>query len=372
MTHEYRLKPIVLAACLTLIHPLGIRASDEPASAPSTAPADELPADAVANRALLARLGHGFRAEHNDSFTLLTPCPPEKSAALLRLADSTRRAILSEMDILNVTTTPPRHKMIIVQFDRWSAFLDFAKDSGFTPTEGIPGFYDEPRRRCLVFDIDSLPAVRRQRDAIARARSKRDEIEMQGAHAALLKTEIAAAERSLAATVTALTSLVIQHEIAHQFLAEHGVVDARAPRWLREGLAMRYEHATAGANHAPDANSGGQDADATGRASARKADFLQAQDRHGALDAAHLRRALSDDAYLSPTGDDAAYRYAVAWAVVDYLLKHRTAECREFLNAAQTGKPPAADTALVRFEQHFGPADGALAAAIRKHVEGLP
>lgn len=368
-----RLLPLVFAACVSLLHTRNLHGLDEPTSAPVSAAASELTADPVANRALLGRLGDTFRAEHNAAFSVITQCPPEKSSAILRLAEATQRTILAEMARLNIPTTRPPRKMTIVHFDRWSAFLDFAKDSNFTPTEGIPGFYDEPRRRCLVFDIESLATVHRQRDAIARAKAKRDEIDMQGSHAALLKTEIAAAEKSLSATVAALTSLVIQHEIAHQVLAEHGVVDARAPRWLREGLAMRYEQSPARAGHDPAAaGPSEQKLDVPGRPASRKADFQSAKQHLGEIGEAEFRRAVADDAYLSPTDDRAAYRYAVAWALVDHLMTNRTADFKTLLEAARKGDVHASERALSDFERIFGRLDSEFAAAIRKHVESLP
>jgi hypothetical protein len=111
----------------------------------------------------------------------------------------------------------------------------------------------------------------------------------------------------------------LRHELAHA-LADHFGIGARAPRWLREGLAVYLERVT-------------HDGD-SGRLVFGDADPVMSRIL-GARGAASF-----DDLWRAPRPEEEAAFYATSWLLVHFLLNHHADRFESFQRAIASGRDP--------------------------------
>jgi len=300
--------------------------------------ADPAPLRVDADRldVLRGELGSGFRVLHTAHFSFVSDVPAGRVAALRSLVESTLRKALALTDRLEITTTAPDYKMLVVYFNDWPAYEAFARSAGLHVEERIPGMFDENANRCVAFHyanaarmqalrarIDAMPAD----DAAERARQS-----------------VAEHERLINATV-------FRHEIAHLVLFNLGVqrIEDRDRRWLKEGLAMQFEPA-----EGPDVVNPW-----------RLADLALWEAMSPPMT---LRELVADPKLIGPGADHPQAAYAMAWALVHYLMAEKPRAFSAYLRTA-----PDDDGAerVRRFKAAFGPLDERFEARFRRFVETL-
>ncbi len=319
----------------------------------------QVPPEKVEIAQLLAPSGEGFSIHRTEHFLIASDGDDPVVNPLADRLEAVYQAVVRFADALKLPTHPPSDPLPVLLFNRHSDFERYAGSVDFKDP-AAPGFY-HPRNNtaafCNVLDLPQLREISRRieqaeaPERINKWKSQRDAI------------------------VETFNCLVIQHEAAHQVLFNTGVLSREAdnPDWLVEGLACQFE--------VPSPNAVNQ---------LRLADFREAlaaapdadNVASSAISAAH-----SDKRFLSLTdlvaddefnvGDESkrTFRYAQAWALVDYLHRTRGAELAAYLRRS-AARPPNERThgqnRIVEFQLVFGPPDQAFEKLWVEYVLRLP
>jgi hypothetical protein len=292
--------------------------------------------DTAAARASLARLGPRFSAKYTPHFTILSDATSTATESMSGLAEEIWYRVHAFAGRLRVTTHPPANKLLVIYFDTWADYEAFLRPGGFVISPTVPGFFDQINNRCLMFNSANGPLMRKKRRELTTVAS--DDLEPISAEN-LTKAQGEPAEHQ-----RIINETVFRHELAHDVLFNIGIQTEkmRDRRWLQEGLAMQFESAEPVSPY-------------------RAADFL-------AIDAkdciALCRSVIADPRLLAPGAEDSARAYAIAWAVVHYLVTIQPKPFATYLTS-HASRP---HQELATFERVFGPVDAAFVDNCRKEV----
>jgi hypothetical protein len=332
-------------------------------SRPTTAPAFEilLPADDRADRALLAEFGEQFRKQHTARFTIISSAPVERTAQLSTTAEETFEAVRRFAGRLRLPVRHPASKMTVIFFGQWEAYASYARTAGFHIDERAPTFFDERSNRCFLFDYDDSVLVRQKRREIAEARSRLEDVAPADPGDADRRERIRRSLRhieQIEAHIVELKGIVeltfVRHEIAHQVLYNLGLQGNhhRGRRWLKEGLAMQFEGPEPVNRH-------------------RLADFRAVDMRKDPINLVEL---IADPKLMGPGAERLQQAYALAWALVHYLVHVHPEALAGYIQAEspRQGVPGAGRrSAIADFERAFGPLEAAFESRWRRYIAGL-
>ena len=326
-----------------------------------------------ANAARLPALGgEGFRIHGTDHFSIASDGEDSVAASVGERLEATYRAVVRFCDELRLPVHPPSQPLPVLLFNRNADFERYARTVGFADASA-PGFYHAGSNIAAFCNVLDLPKVREISRRIDEAQSQRDP--------PAPPERVTEWQSQRDALVEVFNRLVVQHEAAHQILFTIGALvrDADNPEWLMEGLACQFEvlpRETDGDQHVVN--------------QMRLADFRDAvgvPPRAAVVDEQSLRNSLSAGRLL-PLADlvggaeivtsDASktvFRYAQAWALVDYLCRTRADSFVAYLRliAARPRNAPADKQHRTdEFALAFGPLNESFEHAWVGYVLKLP
>jgi hypothetical protein len=342
-----------------------------PAHTSAGPPVGGSPDEAYAAR-LLALGGEGFRIRGTDHFSIASDGEDSVAASVGERLEATYRAVVRFCDELRLPVHPPSQPLPVLLFNRNADFERYARTVGFADASA-PGFYHAGSNIAAFCNVLDLPKVREISRRIDQAQSQRDP--------PTPPERIPESQSQRDAFVEVFNRLVVQHEAAHQVLFNIGVLlrDADNPEWLMEGLACQFEVLPR------EAESDGHPVNQM-----RLADFRDAvgvPPCSTLVDEQSLRNSLSEGR-LVPLADlvagakivtpDAAktvFRYAQAWALVDYLCRTRPDSFAAYLRliaARPRNEPADKQHRTDKFALAFGPLNESFEHAWVGYVLKLP
>ena len=329
-----------------------------------------VPSDKAEIARLLALGGEGFRIRGSDRFLIASDGDDSVVNAVAERLEGAYQAVARFRDGLQLPIHPPPRRLPVLLFSRHASFEQYARTVGFDDPI-TPGFYHSPSNTAAFCNVLDLPNVREISQRIEQAEARRDPPPTD--------KRITEWRAQRDALVETFNRLVVQHEAAHQVLFNIGVLlrGADNPDWLVEGLACQFEVPL-------------RDADRTRANPMRLADFRDALGTApGAIDIDEqsLRDSHSKGRVLplvdlvggaelrTPDESGRTYRYAQAWALVDYLHRTRGEAFAAYLRRI-AGRPPNERTdrqhRITEFQSVFGPLDQAFERLWIESVLKLP
>lgn len=312
--------------------------------------ASPLPQDTDAVLDLLREFGPDYSARDEAHFTIISDCPPHRAIEVLTTAESVWKEVVAFSARLGLEHRRPRRKLIVVLFDQWEPFEAYADRIGMQVSAWVPGYFDEHSGRCVMFNYANSAPIRQKREELARLQENASG--RRGASADEPDAQARSLTEQLDALENRINQTVFRHELAHQALFHLGLEgpSVRHRRWLSEGLAMQFEE------------EGGENA-------ARLEDFLAiSRERAAEL----LPRIIREEEAVAAGGEDAPQRYALAWALVRFLVDRSPKEFTAYLTAAKDHESDsAAAQNLVDFQSAFGPVDDRFHRRLRACMERL-
>lgn len=330
-----------IAACTAVV--ITPQAMGEPVD--RMRPSPPVAGENAGERAVLEALGHGYRSYPTAHFLIVANCDPEQVGRLSRIAEATYDAVRLFSVELRVAAVPPSRRMMVILFDDWAGYASHARQAGLRVDRGTPGIFDEHSNRCLVFNDTGMSAPTARPEAGARSTSSGAIRPPRGDPAGSPQP----GRRECQAT-----RLVVRHEIAHQALFNLGIQKPhdRSRRWLKEGLAMQFEVGV-------------------GLNAFRLADFHEFSKT---CDVAYLRHLIADPRLIGPGAGELPRAYAIAWALVRYLIAEKTEAFSRYLQdkpASNDGGGTAEQRRLRAFEAAFGSIDEVFVSELIGHVDRL-
>jgi hypothetical protein len=320
-----------------------------------------LPTDEVALQGLLRELKGRFRTHGTDHFVIITDARPGELSDFGKAAEATYRRAQELAARLAIPMRPVRFKLPLLIYGEWEDYVAAARRAGLDADKGMPGFFDESRGLCVLFDYFNLPFLREleaRLDAIKERMNSTDAMAdgEQGSakeDCDRRRAETRQIEADLALCESMINQTVVRHEIAHQVIWSLGILRPGEDRlWLKEGLAMQFE-------------CGGSFRD-NGH---RLADFF-VDPSHA--DLAHIRMMVGDPRLLSPGADRLPEAYAAAGVLVYHLIEHKPVTFTRYMRAAPTTSAPADRPARIAdFEAVFGPLDEKFELEFRASIDTL-
>jgi hypothetical protein len=280
--------------------------------------------------------GEGFRIRGTDHFSIASDGEDSVAASVGERLEATYRAVVRFCDELRLPVHPPSQPLPVLLFNRDADFERYARTVGFADASA-PGFYHAGSNIAAFCNVLDLPKVREISRRIDQAQSQRDP--------PTPPERITEWQSQRDALVEVFNRLVVQHEAAHQILFNIGVLvrEADNPEWLMEGLACQFEvlpRETDGERHVVN--------------QMRLADFRDAvgvPPSAVVVDEQSLRNSLSEGRLLPlanlvggaeivmPDAAKTVFRYAQAWALVDYLCRTRPDSFATYLRLI-AARPP--------------------------------
>jgi hypothetical protein len=306
-----------------------------------------LPVDEVALQGLLRELKGRFRTYATDHFLIITDARSGELTDFGQAAEATYRRAQELASRLAIPVRPLRFKLPLLVYGEWEDYISAARRAGLDADKGMPGFFDETRGLCVLFDYVSLPFLH---DLEARIEAIKERLksasEAGGGEQGSAKedcdkrrAEMRQIEADLAACESAINQTVVRHEIAHQVIWSLGILRPGDDRlWLKEGLAMQFE---CGESFRDNRH--------------RLADFCVDASQ---ADLTHIRALVGDPRLLSPGADRLPEAYAAGGVLVHHLIERNPVMFARYMRAAPTTSAPADGPARIAdFETAFGPLD---------------
>ena len=303
--------------------------------------------DQAALQGLLRGLSSRFRPYETDHFVIITDARVGELRDFREAAEATYRRGEDLALHLAIPVRSSQFKLPLLIYSEWEDYAAAARRAGLEADKGMPGFFDESRGLCTLFDYVNLPLIRELRQRLAAARERLEsggeadggEQSRRGEDRDKRTSEVRQIEEGLAACESVINQTVVRHEIAHQVISSFGILGPGDGRlWLKEGLAMRFEcDGSFGDNRY------------------RLADFF-AETSHS--DLAYIRTLVGDPRLLSPGADGLPQAYAAAGVLVYHLIEHRPAAFARYMRETPTTSAPADRPArIAAFEAALGPLD---------------
>lgn len=318
------------------------------ATALATRQTAEIPPHHTEIARLLALGGDGFRVHHTVHFLIASDSDESVVHPLADRLEVTYQAVMRFCDDIQLLTHPPPQLLPVLLFNRYSDYERYAGKVGFRDP-ATPGFYHSPSNTVAICNLLDLPKLREISKRIEQAEAQPD--------SAVPRERITEWRSRRDAIAETFNRLVIQHEAAHQIQFNVGVLSRSAdnPDWLVEGLACQFEVPP------PDAVN-----------QLRLADFREAlgvKPDAVNIEEADLRAAWSNGRFISLVDlvaggdfndldvDKRTGRYAQAWALVNYLHRHRGDAFARYMRRIAV-RPPNERTnqqqRIADFEAEFG------------------
>jgi len=319
----------------------------------------QVPPEKTESARLLALAGEHFSVHRTDHFLIASDGDEGIVNPLADRLEATYQAVVRFGDDIKLPIHPPPEPLPVLLFNRHSDFERYAGVVGFND-HSAPGFY-HPRNNTAAFcNVLDLPQLRDISQRIEQAEAPERIIDWRSQRDAIVET---------------FNHLVIQHEAAHQVLFNIGVLssDADNPDWLVEGLACQFEVPSRDAvnqmrladfREAIAASPGAVTA-AASAASALKSDNRLLS----------LTDLVADDEFNVADGSKRTFRYAQAWALVDYLHRTRREALASYLRriSAQTSNERTdRQHRITEFQSVFGTLDQAFEQLWIESVLNLP
>lgn len=360
---------LLVSACLVLAGASGAPA--EPPKAPQrTVDMSDIPPDAAAEEAEIAKLGDAFKVFRTMHFSILHNVPDADVKAFSTAIEKTYRSNLNYAMTLGLDPKKPARKLIIYYFNEHPAYSDFSKalGKGERP-QSNPGVFFPDLNRSMFYNFhnqDSLRQARQEAEKKIEDLRQRLSAKVSAEQRRQINREITQAKAVINASGAHSGSQneeTVQHEVTHHVLWNVGFHNPRSfftnPRWFAEGTAMMFETAGEGkASNIGAINKG------------RLRDY-QALETAGKL--LEVRQLITDPALFNQP-DIAGSAYAQAWALVHYLNRQKRAKIKkyiEIINRRGEDYQPSPEREVAAFEKAFGKLDDKWVAqwkAWMKHV----
>jgi len=270
-------------------------------------------------------------------FRILFDTPESQAEDVGRVLEVTLEAAKRFARELALPLREPQEKLQVVLLDRVDDFREVLKRVG-RAADSVAGLYLPDVNVSVLCRLDHFPEI----EAIDR--------ELRRLEGGLDRTQLDSFRSQREALVRRMQQTVVAHEAAHQVLFNIGIFerDVDPPFWLVEGTACVLETAFP--------------AQPTEPMPINELRLADLGDDPGALEEL---RGLVGGATESNEAS-AARRYALAYALVDFLYRRRPSELGRFLERRSEPAEGAAGR-IEEFERAFGPLDEAFARAWRDH-----
>ena len=173
----------------------------------------------------------GFAAHERGGVIVYSDAPEAVVDDLIERVDATHKAIRKWCGRMDIPLSQPTVRLGVVFFDDRKDFVGYIGATG-SGRELLRGYFDAAAHQCVFYNPANDPEILKLRQRVADARRRGDVDD-----AKLRKLETA-----IQAYTEKLYAMTIQHEAAHQFFYESGVLPSdTTPEWLGEGLACLFE-----------------------------------------------------------------------------------------------------------------------------------
>lgn len=333
---------------------------------------------------LLARIGNGFRIWKTEHFVIAYDTPVDAVRPLVGRLEGVFDSVLRFRDGHDLNADAPVPQLSVIFFASCDQFTEHLAEAGVGALSVAGAYLQEPNHSAFCHTLDS-PPLRPLVRHIETQQHRLNGIDSRDPREAHLRRDAVLSQlNGLRAQRDALVRrfdrVVIQHEAAHQVLFNAGihVRGGDNPDWLVEGLACQFETA----QPAP----GGlisrvnqlrlADFRAAVQAGPNERGLLE-ESLQAALAAGRLipiRVLLSDDSAIRGSGNQIAYRYAQAWALVHYLHRQKRIQFADYVREVAgrgIGQAASPEEEIAVFERHFGPADIGLDRTVADFIMNL-
>ncbi len=358
--------------------------------------AGPIPAARDEASALLAIVGEGFRIHQTDHFRIAYDTSYEALRPLTGRLEGTYDAILRFVAGCALVREVPADRLAVILFNQRDDFTSYLAGIGLRG-ESVAGIYHQQSNVAAFCDTASNPDLQQITGRIEQVRKQLQQLKANRPRAGsrIPSRTIRKRQRELQSRLSRLrlqrdglikrfNRLVIQHEAAHQMFFNLGVHVRMAdnPNWLVEGLACQFEIPQPQAGGPPVASRRTRELGQAARGILR-VNHVRLGDFREALHAAPDVKSLSDEAYkkaltgggfvsladlisdpklFRESGENLAFRYAQAWALVYYLHRTRRDAFATYLRRLSTRIP--GETAerlreIDEFQAAFGQPDEA-------------
>lgn len=325
-----------------------------------------------------------FRTLETDHFSIRYDTSYEALRPLIGKLEGTHDAVLRFCRVNALGAGAPSGQLDVILFDRFEDFTKHLASIGLADAS-IAGVYDQTTNVSAFCNMAAHPDLQRITQAIERLQTQWQRLDTAGSAASRnrkkqVEDNIRRLRLSRDELVQTFNRFVIQHEAAHQLLFNLGVHPRGAanPSWLTEGLACQFEVPQIGPGKV-----------LTGVNQVRLGDFRQALGAAAAsqsVAADAVRQAEADGKYVSlkalilqrgvfsGSGDQQAYRYAQAWALVHYLDRAAHDGFVTYvrrLSSRQSGRSVEPPHEIAAFTASFGEPDAAFEQAWIKYMLNL-
>lgn len=313
-----------------------------------------------------------FRTLNTDHYAIRYDTSYESLRPLIGRLEGTYDAVVRFCRANALGTDAPTRRLDVILFDRFEDFTKHLASVGLAGAS-IAGVYDQKSNVAAFCNMAASPDLQRITGAIKRLQAEWQQLDTAGSAASRgrrkqLASNIQRLRLSRDELVRTFNRFVIQHEAAHQLLFNLGVHPrgANNPSWLTEGLACQFEVPQIGRGKV-----------LMGINQVRLGDFREALGadasaqtvtadavRQAAIDGnfVTLKALISRQGAFGGSGNQQAYRYAQAWALVYYLDRAWHDDFVTYirgLSSRRAGQPVEPEHEIAAFAASFGEPDAA-------------
>lgn len=325
-------------------------------SAKRTVDMSDIPPDAAAEEADIAKLGEGFKVFRTMHFSILHNVSDADVKAFSTAIEKTYRSNLNYALTLDIEPKKPARKLIIYYFNEHQAYSDYSKSLGKGERpQSNPGVFFPDLNRSMFYNFRNQDSFKRARqDAEKKIQDLKQRLsgKVSSEQRRQINQEISQAKAAANASGTQggnQNEETVQHEVTHHILWSIGLHNPKSfpanPRWFAEGTAMMFETAGEGkASNIGAVNKG------------RLHDYQELEKARKLLD---VKQVITNPGLFNQP-DVAGTAYAQAWALVHYLNRTKRGQIKsyaEIINKRGEDYQPTPENELAAFEKAFGKLD---------------